>query len=132
MFSTCAPRVSHGTLAGAELAYTHWQLVQLGDIALTARDRRDAHLLLNADLQRVSGFSSCNQLSGRYDLAGVDGIRFSQMATSTVACATGRQLEQDFLHALERATRWRIDGQTLELLGIGGTTLAVFRSVPTG
>jgi heat shock protein HslJ len=128
MFPGCAATVSGTTVPDTTLAGTDWNLVKLGTNALPQGGQRAPHLLLNATQQRVSGSGGCNRLTGSYTLSGSDGIGLSQMAVTRMACATGMELEQEFLKSLEQVKRWRIDGERLELLDATGTTLASFQS----
>jgi heat shock protein HslJ len=117
-----------GTGAEVPLTGTDWRLVKLGDEAVKASDSgREAHMVLDAKTNRVSGAGGCNQLVGGWKVDG-DRIEFGQMASTMMACAHGMDAEGKFLKALESANRWRVSGQELELMDGAGLVVAVFEA----
>jgi len=64
---------------------------------------------------------------GSYALEGQT-LRFSQMATTKMACPEGMQQEQAFLDALQNAKTWKVTGEHLELYDNRGTALARFEA----
>lgn len=105
--------------------------MQLGDTQV--RDGlmlREPHLRLDANRQLFSGSGGCNQVTGRYAQSGTDGIRFAELASTKMACQ-GMQIEQGFLKSMEQVVRWRIEGETLQLMDDSGKTVAGFRVAPS-
>lgn len=111
------------------LVNTYWKLTELGEAPVEVIDnRREAHLVLHAENQRVAGSTGCNRLMGRYRLDG-ETLRFAQMATTMMACREGEQTEQAFLAALKRVTAWEVAGPQLTLQDDQGRDVAHFEAV---
>jgi uncharacterized lipoprotein YbaY/heat shock protein HslJ len=97
------------------LTGTYWKLVRLGERTITTPEgMREAHMILGEDDQRVSGNAACNNFFGQFS-QDLDKIRFSALGSTMMACPEGMETERDFLKALERATRFTIEGEILEL-----------------
>lgn len=113
----------------ASLENTYWKLIALRGKPVVMSDRqREPHLMLQPEQHRVTGSGGCNRLSGGYTLAG-DRLTFGRAAGTLMACADGMDQERAFLDALAEVTRWRIEGQRLELLDSRGEVLARFDAV---
>jgi heat shock protein HslJ len=128
MFSSCPPSPSTALHRANALHGTYWKLVQLNDTAV--RDGlllRESHLRLDANRQQFSGSGGCNQLTGRFAQSGIDGISFSDLASTKMACQ-GMEIEKGFLKSLERVVRWRIEGERLQLLDNSGKAVSEFRA----
>lgn len=111
---------------GAQLEGIYWKLTHLGESPVPAFDaRREPHLVLAKDQQRVSGAGGCNRITGSYALEG-DELTFGKMAATMMACADGMDVEQVFLKALGQVARFRVEGGTLVLLDAQGAALAKF------
>lgn len=115
-FEQIRPRETCGQpQVDSPLRGTNWRLVQLdGQRVLLAQGQRAPQLTISADGTQVSGHGGCNRMSGPVEIRS-DRIRFSQLASTRMACATGQQLESAFFDALERSARWKISGSQLEL-----------------
>jgi putative lipoprotein len=108
------------------LRETYWRLTHLGEKQMTPADeQQEAHLILSTEGGRVTGSGGCNRLMGSYTLNG-DGLRFSGVASTRMACMRGMETEAGFLAALEQARTWRISGRQLELFDEGGRLLLRF------
>jgi heat shock protein HslJ len=111
------------------LTHTYWKLIRLENRAIEpGKGKREAHITLRPEEQRISGNGGCNRLMGLYEIEGQH-ILFSQMATTKLGCLNGMDEEQRLLQALTRVTDWQIDGQYLELLDQNGQVLARFEAV---
>lgn len=97
------------------LTETYWKLTELGgQAAALGAGERELHMVLTGEGDRVRGFSGCNRFTGSYELR--DGqLRFSQLASTRMACVEGMEQEQRFLDALGRAMRFTIHGDGLTL-----------------
>jgi copper homeostasis protein (lipoprotein) len=124
---TCPER-----FAQAELRGTEWQLVRLGDEAIElGPDQRRPDLHFSADEPRLSGFGGCNRLLGGF--AAYRGqLRFSQMASTMMACPDGMELERTLVEALAVVERYRVLGRILDLYDGAGALLARFRAGTAG
>jgi heat shock protein HslJ len=106
------------------LEKTDWTLTNLGDVAVNApSSAQTPHILLNRANHRVTGSGGCNRITGLYQLNG-NGLRFSKMAATLMACVSGMETEKAFLHALEQVRRWKITGPQLELINETGHPVA--------
>ncbi len=119
--STCAEPFTQAPLRGPE-----WQLFSLGDapIELVA-DQRPPNLVLLPEELRMAGFGGCNRLLGGFAVFG-DQLRFSQTASTMMACPAGMELEQALLQVLDETDRYRVLGRHLDLYASDGTPLARF------
>jgi heat shock protein HslJ len=117
-----------GGKSTAQLLNTYWKLTQLGDLVITTpQGAREIHFVLHSENQRVAGFSGCNPLMGSYVLDGNE-LRFDQMGGTLMACTADMELEKEFLAMFGRVERWKIAGETLELLDAAGKPVASFES----
>ena len=120
---TCGARAPARTLEN-----TRWKLTRLGDTSVLVGERqREPHLIFEPEHHRVVGSGGCNRFSGSYALTN-DRIRFGQLASTRMACADGMETEKDFLASLERARRWNILGEDLNLYDEQGALLARFEA----
>jgi heat shock protein HslJ len=76
--------------------------------------QRPAHLVLHAASQRLSGFTGCNTLRGRYTQRGTQ-LALTALASTRMACPQMPQ-EQRFIELLGAADAYRVEGQVLSLL----------------
>ncbi len=113
----------------ATLADTYWKLGKVGDrVVTTPQGAQDIYFVLQADNQRVAGYSGCNRMMGSYALNGSQ-LKFDQMAGTRMACpGEAMKIEDEFLAIFPRVTRWQITGQTLQLLDASDKTLATFQA----
>jgi copper homeostasis protein (lipoprotein) len=92
-----------------------WTLVSLRGQKVTGGRGRMALLLkLDATGHRLSGSTGCNRLMGRYSIQG-DGLTFSDLGTSRMACPGTAEREQEFLRTLADVTGWKLSGGRLLL-----------------
>ena len=115
--------------ASSPLHNTYWKLVRLGQHpAKTSPQGREAHIVLSATEQRVSGSDGCNRLFGGLTVDGRQ-LRFGRLASTRMACPDSTGQESAFMDALTRTARFQIRGQHLELLDARGRTLARLEAV---
>jgi heat shock protein HslJ/uncharacterized lipoprotein YbaY len=114
--------------AAVSLENTHWDLTALGDASIAANSpQTEAFFVLDPEQRRVSGSGGCNRLTGSYEING-DQLKFGQMAGTMMMCPRGMDTEQAFLKSLELVNKWKITGQSLELLDAVGKVLAQFKA----
>ena len=118
--ASCAPRFRTARLEGTE-----WRLVALGDDAFAAAPGGPPRpsLLLRGEDRRASGSDGCNRFMAGYELEG-DSLRFTQAASTMMACPDGMDVSRRFNEALTSTVRWRVLGRQLELQGEDGRVLA--------
>jgi heat shock protein HslJ len=109
----------------AQIENIQWTLVQLQDGAIlpgTGNSQVYIRLLPQGNLE---GFGGCNRLRGHFE-ADQGGMRFSRLTTTRKVCPERMEKERVFLQALEAAARWRVEGESLELMSSTGQLLARF------
>jgi heat shock protein HslJ len=101
----------------AALEGTRWTLVELGGLPVEPSEGGgDPHLVLDPDGRGLRGSGGCNRLLGHYELDG-DRLGFGAVAMTMMACPEPlMRRERAFIEALEVATTYRIEAETLELL----------------
>jgi heat shock protein HslJ len=89
-----------------ELIGPNWTLVDLFDKpAPPGAGGRAPTLVIEGGAEpRASGFAGCNRWSSGYTLGGPERIQFTAPASTKMACASGMEVEQQFL-AMLTATR---------------------------
>lgn len=111
------------------LINTYWKLIWLGEESIVLEEnQREPHLILHTDQNRAAGFAGCNRFTGGYTLEGPK-LRFSQMASTLMACGNGMDTEMRLHKVLEDTQGWNTIGKHLELYGRNGELLARFEAV---
>jgi heat shock protein HslJ len=98
-------------------ADTDWRLAELDGAPVATSGRRDPYLRLMTEGERVTGFTTCNNLFGRYEVRGRGRVRFVALGSTRMACvdpALSRQ-EQRYMAALQAVDRFGIRRDTLTL-----------------
>jgi heat shock protein HslJ len=127
-------------LGGAVLAQSgrlgtrQWKLVQLDGVHVADASR--AHLELNLNQTRFTGNTGCNRMNGAVEVRGWR-IDFSNIATTKMACVEQRagRVETGFVRALENVDRFRLIGDSLDLLDrnrVVARLRAMPRPIPDG
>lgn len=82
------PEHSAGGGGSENFFASRWVLIEAEGRPVTLSDsNREAHLLFYpGQINRVSGFTGCNTLNGSFELAGVNNIMFSPVATTKMMC----------------------------------------------
>lgn len=97
----------------------YWKLIELNgrEVAPAEEGRREAHIILKNDNNRIVGSTGCNNLMGTYEISesfDSNSISFSPMATTRMACI-GIDYEQEFLNVFEDCDGYSIENDTLTL-----------------
>src|SRR5918999_3016566 len=96
----------------------YWRLAELDGAPVASGAGREPHLRLSSEGERVTGFTTCNNLFGRYEAPGGGRLRFAQLGSTKMAFVDpvlARQ-EQRFMGALQRVEGFAVVGDTLILL----------------
>ena len=121
---TCGQR-----FATSPLENSYWKLTRIAyQPILLAPGQREPYLVLQAQDRKLTGYAGCNRMTGSYALTENE-LRFSQTATTKMACVKGMDTEDEFLKALDEVRQWHIDGEHLTLSNEYGAVLAVFEAV---
>lgn len=104
------------TTGGADkLSGTDWTLAELGGKPAVPGEGKPAHLVLHKK-GKLSGSTGCNELMGTY-IAQQGALQFTPAGTTMKMCSPAVvQQEQAFLAALKATTKYKIEGDTLELM----------------
>ena len=117
--------------ATPSLEGTNWELYSLGgEPAGTGAGGKPLDITFLAEEMRVGGFSGCNRYTGGYNRDGVseDGapLQFGSLASTSMACPEGVEVERQYLQVLAGVTAFRFNGADLELLA-GPEVVATYR-----
>lgn len=127
---TTPPAIHKSQTEGQEgdIRERYWKLVELRDQPVTFQNR-EPHMILKTGDQHVNGSGGCNSFHGRYALSEPERIRFTQVASTMMACAKGMDTEQEFLKVLESADSYNLQGDHLILNRARMAPLARFEAV---
>jgi heat shock protein HslJ len=125
------PLAQHYILARLSDGVTekYWKLTELNGRPVPVLER-EPHLILHVKDRRVSGFGGCNAFAGSYEIDEAAGrIRFSQIAATMMACASGMEVEKAFHGVLRAADNYSLNGDRLTLNRARMAPLARFEAV---
>lgn len=113
----------------AGLVDRYWRLTEvMGQAVPPGYGPKEAHLRLHPETNRFSGSGGCNSIMGGFQLSAPNRIRFTQAASTQMACP-GMEGEQRFLDVLPRADSYALNGDTLVLNRARMAPLARFVAV---
>ncbi len=94
----------------------YWKLVSLYGNAVVPEkgDRKEAHLMLKAEGNRVAASGGCNTISGDYLLSEGNGIKFSKLVATQMECPV-MDTETQLLKILEMIDGYTLSGDTLQV-----------------
>lgn len=112
------------------LVEKHWRLKTLNgnDVEMTEDQERQAYFTLKTEGNRMVGFGGCNNLMGSYKLGIGNRIRFSNTASTLMACEDS-ELENVFMEVFELADNYTLNGDELLLNEGKKAPLAAFEAV---
>lgn len=103
-----------------------WTLIKLEGQDIPDSEN-PVYFTLNPEENRLNGFAGCNTLMGDYKLEEGNRIRFSEIATTRMACPDESIDENEVLNVFKMANNYTINGDTL-MLNVGRRApLAVFK-----
>ena len=108
----------------------YWKLISLygSTISPETGDRKEHHIMLKAEGNRLTGSSGCNTFSGDYLLNGENGVKISKISATKMACPV-MDSESLFLKALEFIDGYAINSDTLVIYKANATPVAKFIAV---
>jgi len=110
----------------------YWKLIEINGkpVMLDESLAREPFIILKNEDHRVNGNGGCNTLFGTYQISAGNRIKFSQMASSMMACLN-MEIENELKKALEMADNYSIsaDGKFLSLNRARMAPLARFEVV---
>ncbi|MEO8932725.1 MAG: META domain-containing protein [Xanthomarina sp.] len=109
----------------------YWKLKTLGgqEVQMVDNQEREIFFILKTDENRLTGFAGCNSFSGSYSLEEGNRIRFTQIATTMMACPDVDVNESEFFKIFELADNYSIKDDILSLNVGRRAPLAVFEAV---
>lgn len=124
LLSGCNPTSQQVELVGSRwiLQSMHGQKL-LGDTAIT----------LNLTEGEVSGSSGCNFYGAKYTPHSKNGIEINEVAHTEMACYETigiMEQEEEYISALQKATRYILDGENLFITDKQGIILLQYRLLP--
>ncbi len=111
------------------LKETYWKLVSLSGEKVTVDSsfHKEPHLVLKDKDSRFFGNAGCNNIMGSYKLEDGNGIKFSKIAGTLMACPD-LKLEDAFKKVLGKTDHYSVVGEEMTLFS-GKTPLAKFEAV---
>lgn len=115
---------------GNPIVEKYWKLVEINGrpVAPPAEGEREAHLILKALDNRVTGNGGCNGFGGTYEILPGNRIRFSQILSTMMACPNLND-EQELFKVLEKADNYSYHDDTMTLNKARMAPLAKFVAV---
>ena len=113
----------------ASIPGKYWKLVEIKGQPLipSTQQNKEAYMILNATDKRMNGNSGCNSFFGSYEFQPNNGIMFSKIGATKMACAgNSMQVEQQLFNAFESAKKFSFKNNTLILSGSDMSPLAKF------
>ena len=114
-----------------EITGKYWKLIELNGkkIEWTEDTKREPHIILKAD-NKVNGHGGCNGFHGSFEMQAGNRIKFSQVASTLMACLN-MEIEDQFFKSLSEVDNYTIseDGKYLSLNKAKMSPLARFEVV---
>ncbi len=104
-----------------------WNLTELAGQPVLAT-KAPYITFVQGEVDRVAGYTGCNQFGGEVDLSNLNFVKFSELNSTKMACV-GENIEPAFLDIFTRADAWSITIDELSLFQ-GKDLLAKFKGLP--
>ena len=114
-----------------QVAGKYWKLILLEgqEVQMAENQEREIFFTLNDDDKTVSGFAGCNSITGEYELAEGNRIRFTNMGITMMICPDVAVNESEFMEVFELTDNYTIHNDTLSLNVARRAPLAIFEAV---
>ena len=126
---TGCSKATAGEPAPASLEGTQWALVSYANSeGKTVSVLPGTEVTAGFTADQVAGSAGCNSYGASYQVEG-DVMTVGPVVATLMACAEPDGImvqERDFLTALEAATAYQVDGDTLTLMDANGARVATF------
>jgi heat shock protein HslJ len=119
-----APPPAEGQPVIARPTDIDWILVRLGDQTVRPNGRKQMQLRLVSGDKEAQGKATCNTFRSRFELDEA-GLRFGPLAVTRMACPN-LEIEKRYLEAIQKTSRWSIEGDRLFLSDASGKPIAEF------
>ena len=136
LFMSCSSMAKNGinkresdNKLSIELQETYWKLVEINGqpVPNTPGKQKEAHLILKKEEHRLQGAGTCNTLMGSYELEEGNRLRFSEIASTRMACGD-MSVEDQLKLVLEATDNYVINGKYLMLHKARMSPLAKFEA----
>lgn len=109
----------------------YWKLTNVNGekVVWHENQRREPHIILHSPDSTVTGNGGCNSLRGTVKLTSGNGISFSPLAVTKMACMENMNVENQMLKALSEAASYQVSGDSLFLFDKQKTKSATFAVV---
>ncbi|HRI46990.1 MAG TPA: copper resistance protein NlpE N-terminal domain-containing protein [Ignavibacteriaceae bacterium] len=113
-----------------EISNKYYKLIELmgKPVIASEHQKKEIHIIFNSEGNRIHGFSGCNTFNGSYELKNINGISFSKVATTLMACPE-METEKQFHQILEMTDNYFFDGKYLQFNKAKMAPLAKFEVV---
>ena len=113
-----------------EMEETYWKLTELmgKPIVVNEKMKKEIHIILKKEGNRVQGFSGCNTIMGGYELKEGNRITFTGMASTMMACPD-LATESEFNKMLGMVDNYSLNGNEMTLNKARMAPLARFVAV---
>ena len=113
----------------SSLADTSWRATGInnGKEAVVSQAGTEKATAVFAADGTISGSGGCNNFNGPYTTSGTDAITIGPLAATAMACPEpAMEIEQMYFAALQKATVYQLEGDTLTLRDAQGATQVTF------
>jgi heat shock protein HslJ len=125
-----ADKNKENATTNVSLTETYWRLSELMGKPINRVDgKKEAHMILKIEGNRVQGFLGCNSFNGIYTVEG-NRITFSKMASTMKACIDMSD-EKEIIEVLNKVDNYSINGSNLSLNKARMAPLVKFEAVFT-
>ena len=114
-----------------QIAGKYWKLIKLEgqEVEMAENQESEIFFTLNAEDNTVGGFAGCNSITGEFELAEGNRIRFTNMGITMMICPDVAVDESEFMQVFELTDNYTIHNDTLSLNVGRRAPLAVFEAV---
>lgn len=125
--------VAESTKENNTITENYWKLIELygKPVVMIESMRKEPHMILKIEDNRVNGNGGCNGFGGTYELVPMNKIKFLQMMSTMMACIGGMEIETEMLKMFEEVDNYTLspDGKYLSLNKAHRVPLARFEVV---
>ena len=114
-----------------QIAGKYWKLIKLEgqEVEMAENQESEIFFTLNAEDNTVGGFAGCNSITGEFELAEGNRIRFTNMGITMMICPDLLVDESEYMQVFELTDNYTIHNDTLSLNVGRRAPLAVFEAV---
>ena len=128
LLGSCTAKVATTATQTETILDAYWMLLSIeGESVQRPNDTQMAYIRFQENDNDVTGFTGCNKIFGKYEVAGsVNALRLSNLNSTKVACDNLEQ-EARLMQLLAQVDTYSISGDLLTLYA-GSRAVATFRT----